>query len=138
MDVDGGHEAPTAVTIPSINPPETPKRVRVTLGNITNLSSLHDTPRRRKTPSSGEIEPSVWHRLGQKLAMQDVIDAAKSICGHTPRQWQLDIFEKTMEGYDTFGIAGTGSGKSLVFVLLAIAAEMANNGGKAIITVCSG
>ncbi|KAF8070438.1 P-loop containing nucleoside triphosphate hydrolase protein [Lyophyllum atratum] len=47
--------------------------------------------------------------------------------------WQLNIFEKAAEGLDTFAIAGTGSGKSLVFVLLALAAEMAESNGLVIV-----
>ena len=39
------------------------------------------------------------------------------------------MFLKCAEGYDTFGIAGTGYGKSLVFALLAIAVALAGSKG---------
>jgi len=43
--------------------------------------------------------------------------------------WQLQIFQKMAEGYDTMPIAGTGYGKSLVFGLSAIAAELSKKKG---------
>ena len=51
----------------------------------------------------------------------------KDIFSYEPCKWQLDIFEKCAEGHDTFGIAGTGYGKSLVFALLGIAADLARS-----------
>ena len=45
------------------------------------------------------------------------------------------MFIKSAEGFDTFGIARTGFGKSLVFALLAIAAELAGFKGT-VMVIC--
>jgi len=45
------------------------------------------------------------------------------------------MFERAAEGYDTFGIAGTGYGKTMAFRLLAVAAEIAKFRG-VVIVIC--
>ncbi|KAF8869867.1 hypothetical protein CPB84DRAFT_1640591, partial [Gymnopilus junonius] len=59
----------------------------------------------------------------------------KAIFGYAPRSWQMKVTEKVLEGRDVIAIAGTGAGKSLVFVMLAIAAELAGFEG-IVVVVC--
>lgn len=55
--------------------------------------------------------------------------------GYVPRPWQLKAAKKLLEGHDIFVVAGTGSGKSLVFALVAIAAQLAKYPGL-LIVIC--
>ncbi|KAF8061437.1 P-loop containing nucleoside triphosphate hydrolase protein [Lyophyllum atratum] len=107
--------------------PSTPTR-RAPLSTIpVPGNSPFDTPRCQKTPSSTpqpSTRTSPWPRIGKQVPIQDIVSVAEGLYACTPAKWQLQIFEKAAEGYDTFGITGTGSGKSLVYVLLAIAAEL--------------
>ncbi|EPS97626.1 hypothetical protein FOMPIDRAFT_1098035, partial [Fomitopsis schrenkii] len=50
-----------------------------------------------------------------------------------PRPWQLRAAVAILEGRDTMVVAGTGSGKSLVFALVAIAAELVGSRGLVIV-----
>ncbi|KAF8871850.1 hypothetical protein CPB84DRAFT_1629979, partial [Gymnopilus junonius] len=59
----------------------------------------------------------------------------KAIFRYAPRSWQTKVTEKVLEGRDVIAIAGTGAGKSLVFVMLAIAAELAGFEG-IVVVVC--
>ncbi|EPS92563.1 hypothetical protein FOMPIDRAFT_1106204, partial [Fomitopsis schrenkii] len=52
-----------------------------------------------------------------------------------PREWQLRAARKTLEGHDTMTVAPTGAGKSMVFALLAIAAELTKSEGL-ILVIC--
>ena len=74
------------------------------------------------------------HRLARK-SLEEIVSVTKQIFDYEPRPWQLKLFTKCAEGYDTFAIAGTGYGKSLVFTLLAIAVELAGCKGTVMI-VC--
>ena len=57
--------------------------------------------------------------------------------GHPPRTWQIQVPEKVLqvEGHDNIAIAGTGAGKSLIFGMLAITAEVAGFKG-IVIVIC--
>ena len=59
----------------------------------------------------------------------------QQIFGCKPRDWQIKLTEKVLEGHDVIGLAGTGSGKSLVFAMLAITAELAGFTG-VVIVIC--
>ena len=129
-----------AHAIPST--PRTPSRV--VLGPISNPSNTlspvpFDTPRRRKTPSTTPQHPSVaekpWPRIGKRVPIDEVIRVTKLIFDHEPFSWQLDMFKKAAEGYDTLAIAGTGYGKTMAFGLLAVAAEIARFRG-VVIVIC--
>jgi superfamily II DNA helicase RecQ len=123
--------------------PSTPPRK--TLNETTNTytttqTTPFPTPRRRKPPSTPNfLQPTSsdrpWPRIGKKVPLRDIISVAKQIFGYEPHPWQLKMFIKCAEGFDTFCIAGTGFGKSLVFALLAIAAELAGFNG-IVIVVC--
>ena len=69
------------------------------------------------------------------MPLHEIISVARQIFGYEPHPWQLRMFVKCAEGCDTFCIAGTGFGKSLVFALLAIAAELAGSKGT-VVVVC--
>jgi superfamily II DNA helicase RecQ len=66
---------------------------------------------------------------------EDIKDAIQQIFGYEPRSWQLTLAEKVLEGHDAIGLAGTGAGKSLVFAILAVAAELAEFQGL-VLVVC--
>jgi superfamily II DNA helicase RecQ len=73
-----------------------------------------------RTPS-----PKKWPRIGKRIPSEDIKAAIQQIFGYEPRSWQLKLAEKVLEGHDAIGLAGTGAGKSLVFAILAVAAELA-------------
>jgi len=128
-------------TAPSAVVPSTPKRRPLQSTTLpTNNPSLFSTPRRRKDASqNARAQPTTvdtqrrWPRLGQRVSTALLEDATSQIFGYKPRSWQVKLTEKVLEGNDAIGIAGTGSGKSLVFAMLAIAAELANFKGLVIV-----
>ena len=67
--------------------------------------------------------------------MEELSAAALEIFGYEPRPWQLKAALKLLEGHDCMVVAGTGSGKSLVFALVAIAIELTHSTGL-IIVIC--
>ena len=62
-------------------------------------------------------------------------DVTKQIFGYLPRSWQTKVTEKVLEGHDVIAIAGTGAGKSLIFAMLAVAAELAGFEG-IVVVIC--
>ena len=62
-------------------------------------------------------------------------DVTSQIFREKPRDWQVKIMEKVLEGHDAIGLAGTGAGKSLVFAMLAIATELTGFNGL-VIVIC--
>ena len=97
--------------------------------------SLFSTPRRRKSPSMGPSPsirlaiPRPWPRLRARVDRELISDVCEEIFGYRPHKSQLDLMEYILEGRDCIGVSGTGSGKSLVFALVAIAAELAQQSG---------
>ena len=59
----------------------------------------------------------------------------EQIFGYPLRAWQIQVTEKVLEGHDAIAIAGTGAGKSLIFGMLAIAAEVVGFEG-IVIVIC--
>ncbi|KAF8309380.1 P-loop containing nucleoside triphosphate hydrolase protein, partial [Amanita rubescens] len=124
-----------------MNCPSTP--TKKPLNETTNIYNTTQrtpfaTPRRRKTPSTPTFHVTSdekWPRIGKKVPLHEIISVARQIFGYEPHPWQLQMFVKCAEGCDTFCIAGTGFGKSLVFALLAIAAELAGFKGT-VMVVC--
>ena len=93
---------------------------------------------RKKTPQPGTPPNSTtqtWPRIGQKIASKMLEDVTKQIFGYIPRSWQTKVTEKVLEGHDVIAVAGTGAGKSLIFAMLAIAAELADFEG-IVIVIC--
>ena len=96
------------------------------------------TPRHRKNtpqPSPGTPPTQTWPRIGQKIDRKVLEDVTKQIFGYLPRSWQTKVTEKVLEGHDVIAIAGTGAGKSLIFAMLAIAAELAGFEG-IVVVIC--
>jgi superfamily II DNA helicase RecQ len=113
--------------------PSTPTRGKKNALPSVN-SSQFSTPRHRKTArlTSCQTEVSTpgmtlkqWPRIGKRIPSEDIKAAIQQIFGYEPRSWQLSLAEKVLEGNDAIGLAGTGAGKSLVFAILAVAAQLA-------------
>ncbi|TFK19260.1 hypothetical protein FA15DRAFT_559422, partial [Coprinopsis marcescibilis] len=66
---------------------------------------------------------------------QTLSNVTQEIFGIKPHKGQLDLAEKVLQGFDCIGVAGTGSGKSLIFAILAIAAELSGSNG-VVIVIC--
>ena len=130
MDVD--ENTPPAFHLPC---PATPTQ----RGKKPVNSCQFSTPRRRKT--AGLTNDSTlgtlkqWPRIGKRIPSEDIKAAIQQIFGYEPRSWQLKLAEKVLEGHDAIGLAGTGAGKSLVFAILAVAAELAEFQGL-VLVVC--
>ena len=118
-------------TLPSFNP------------STTSCSSQFSTPRRRKTAglthqtelSTSDMTLKQWPRIGKRVPSEDIKVAIQQIFGYEPRSWQLTLAEKVLEGHDAIGLAETGAGKSLVFAILAVAAELSGFQGL-VLVVC--
>ena len=101
-------------------------------GPSSQLLGIEKTPRSANRQTLSNVK---WPQIGKKVSVEEIVSVTKQIFGYEPRPWQLKLFTKCAEGYDTFAIAGTGYGKSLVFALLAIAAELADCKGT-VIVIC--
>ncbi|KAJ2911516.1 hypothetical protein MD484_g8898, partial [Candolleomyces efflorescens] len=121
------------------DPPRTPKRGKSCPSTLRVPIDPFPTPRKHKSPSPApEIRPTKperWPRLKGRISLKLLADVTKELYGHAPYQWQLDLVEKVLEGRDCIAVAGTGSGKSLVFVMLALVAELVQGSG--LVIVCS-
>ena len=105
---------------------------------ISQLPSPFSTPRRLKNARNNSTTPSsseTWPRIGRKISSETLEDVTKQIFGYSPKGWQIKVAEKVLEGNDAIVIAGTGAGKSLVFAMLAVAAELAEFDGM-VIVIC--
>ena len=49
--------------------------------------------------------------------------------GYHPHDWQVEAALKVLEGNDGIVLAGTGKGKTIVFALLGLAAELSGSDG---------
>ena len=116
-------------------PPKTP--TRITNSKSLLLSTQHRSPYPNNStpnttlPSAGKQ----WPRLPKTLPRSELVNATEKIFGYKPRQWQIDATIKILEGHNTFVLAPTGAGKSLMFVMLAIAAELTKSQGL-VIVIC--
>ena len=101
--------------------------------------SQFSTPWKRKpaglTPQEEASTPKQWPRIGKRIPSEDIKAAIQQIFGYEPRSWQLKLAEKVLEGNDAIGLVGTGAGKSLVFAILAVAAELAEFQGL-VLVIC--
>ena len=109
--------------------------------NTSQQPTPFSTPRHRKIARQPATTPTsttgtqIWPRIGQAIDSKILADATKQIFGYLPRSWQAKVTEKVLEGNDVIAIAGTGAGKSLIFAMLAIAAELAGFEG-IIMVIC--
>jgi len=119
----------------------TPNRQPLIQLNTPQHPSPFSTPRHRKNTPKNPSQPGPlpttqsWPRIGQKIASKTLEDVTKQIFGYLPRSWQTKVTEKVLEGHDVITIAGTGAGKSLIFAMLAIAAELAGFEG-IVVVIC--
>jgi ATP-dependent helicase YprA (DUF1998 family) len=74
-----------------------------------------------------------WPRLKEKVAEDRLKEEMKGQFGYYPHDWQLRAAVKVLEGNDGIVVAGTGKGKTVVFALLALAAELSGSKGHYII-----
>ena len=84
----------------------TPSRKAFQLSTIPDPANLPITAtlRRRKTQSTPHRLPGrPWPRMGKRVPIEDIVDVTQKIFEYEPRNWQLDIFKKCAEGFDTFG-----------------------------------
>ena len=105
--------------------------------NTPHHPGLFSTPRHRKnTPQPGTpLTTQKWPRIGHKIDKKVLEEVTQQIFGYLPRFWQTKVTEKVLEGHDVIAIAGTGAGKSLIFAMLAIAAELASFEG-IVVVIC--
>ncbi|KAH9917477.1 uncharacterized protein B0H18DRAFT_883764 [Fomitopsis serialis] len=96
---------------------------------------VQQSPSRLPTPTRPPPPPPRWPRLNAWIPDDEWILATKHVFGYGPMDWQLGAATKILETNDSMIIAGTGAGKSLVFALLAIAAELTKSDGL-VLVVC--
>ena len=53
--------------------------------------------------------------------------------GYSPHVWQMQAALKVLEGSDGMVVAGTGKGKTIIFALLGLAAELSGSRGHYIV-----
>ncbi|KAF5334092.1 hypothetical protein D9758_018505 [Tetrapyrgos nigripes] len=82
-----------------------------------------ETPRKRKEPtirhatSSPCLQPGIKANLSKNLSVENVKLRLKDLLGllFTPGDFQAHLIHRILRGYNSFLVAGTGYGKSLVF-----------------------
>jgi len=74
-----------------------------------------------------------WPRLKKKVREEQLREEIKQRFGYYPHDWQMQAALKVLEGNDGMVIAGTGKGKTMVFALLGLAAELSGSRGHYII-----
>jgi ATP-dependent helicase YprA (DUF1998 family) len=67
---------------------------------------------------------SIWPRLKGKVREEELREETKARFGYYPHDWQLQAAVKVLEGNDGMVVAGTGKGKTIIFALLGLAAEL--------------
>jgi len=113
----------------------------IQLNTPHHIPSPFSTPHHQKnTPKnclpSGTLTLSQrWPHLGQRILTKTLESVTKQIFGYSPRSWQTKVAERILEGHDVITVAGTGAGKSLIFAMLAIAAELAGFEGF-VVVIC--
>lgn len=76
---------------------------------------------------------SIWPRLKGKVREEELREETKAQFGYYPHDWQLQAAVKVLEGNDRMVVAGTGKGKTIIFALLGLAAELSKTNGHYII-----
>ncbi|KAI0739880.1 hypothetical protein C8Q80DRAFT_1072426, partial [Daedaleopsis nitida] len=66
---------------------------------------------------------------------ETLVQATTAVFGYSPREWQLRVVLKLLEGHDVIAIAGTGAGKSLIFGMLALASALLDFNG-VVLVIC--
>ena len=76
---------------------------------------------------------TTWPRLKKKVEEGKLRDEIKDRFGYYPHDWQLRAALKVLEGNDGIVVAGTGKGKTIVFALVGLAAELSGSDGHFIV-----
>jgi ATP-dependent helicase YprA (DUF1998 family) len=76
---------------------------------------------------------SIWPRLKGKVREEELREETKVRFGYYPHDWQLQAAVEVLEGNDGMVVAGTGKGKTIIFALLGLAAELSKTNGHYII-----
>jgi hypothetical protein len=76
---------------------------------------------------------TTWPRLKKKVKREVLRDEMKKRFGYYPHDWQMQAALKVLEGSDGIVVAGTGKGKTIIFALLGLAAELSESMGHYII-----
>ena len=76
---------------------------------------------------------TTWPRLKKKVGEGKLRDEFKDRFGYYPHNWQLQAALKVLEGNDGIVVAGTGKGKTIVFALVGLAAELSGSDGHFIV-----
>jgi ATP-dependent helicase YprA (DUF1998 family) len=74
-----------------------------------------------------------WPHLKEKVEEERLRERMKESFDYYPHDWQLQAAVKVLEGNDGIVIAGTGKGKTIIFALLGLAAELSKTDGHFII-----
>jgi len=76
---------------------------------------------------------TAWPRLKKKVKEDKLREEMKRRFGYFPHDWQVRASLKVLEGNDGMVVAGTGKGKTIIFALLGLAAELSETRGYYII-----
>ena len=104
----------TPILHPDNQPPVTPLRL--------DAQPRPQIPQRKK-----------WARLKGKVNEERLREETKDRFGYPPHDWQMQAAVKVLEGNDGMVAAGTGKGKTIIFALLGLAAELSKTNGHFII-----
>ena len=76
---------------------------------------------------------TTWPRLKKKVREEKLREEMEQRFGYSPHDWQVQAALKVLEGSDGMVVAGTGKGKTIIFALLGLAAELSGSNGYYII-----
>jgi len=76
---------------------------------------------------------TTWPRLKKKVKEAKLREEIKDRFGYYPHDWQVRAALKVLEGSDGIVVAGTGKGKTIVFALVGLAAELSGSDGHFIV-----
>ena len=116
-------------------PPKTPTRNENSKSLLSSTQSRSPYPK-NSTPNT--TQPSTrkkWPWLPKSLTRSELVNATEKIFGYRPWEWQIEATIKILEGHNTFILAPTGVGKSLVFAMLTVTAELTQSQGL-IVVIC--
>ena len=97
------------------------------------LQPDNQSPGVRLNPGSRAPLTKAWPRLKEKVKEDRLKDETKKRFGYYPCDWQMQAALKALEGNDGMVVAGTGKGKTIVFALLGLAAEISGSEGHYIV-----
>ena len=91
--------------------------------------TLHPNNQPRAAPPQQKTQKNKWPQLKEKVEEERLKEETKKRFGYHPHDWQLRAAVKVLEGNDGVVIAGTGKGKTIIFALLGLAAELSMTNG---------